>query len=353
MKIGIITHHYVKNYGAFLQMKGMYEVLKCVYPEADVKVVNFVVTKHWVKNVIHILHYRRGVDTFCTYWSKVKQLVVLTRYERSIPRTRKRRNADEINKLGLDLIVLGSDEIWNFHGSGHHALKFGTGLYAPKMIAYAPSAGAVTGKSDVPENIKVGMLSIDNISGRDSETIELVKRITERNALKMLDPTFLYNFDIDIEKERIQPKPYKYILVYDCKLRSCQVADLMAYAADNNLKILGAGDYKTFYDEVTINLTPYEWVSLFRNAEMVVTGTFHGTVFSIKYEKDFVCYPTEKNRINKISSLLKDMGQIDRLIKIGEESELIRVLDTPVSYDYTEYYIQRKKEEALRFLREK
>lgn len=42
MKIGILTHHYVKNYGAFLQMKGMYETLQRLYPEAEVTVVDYV-----------------------------------------------------------------------------------------------------------------------------------------------------------------------------------------------------------------------------------------------------------------------------------------------------------------------
>ena len=39
MKIGILTHHYVKNYGAFLQMKGMYETVRELYPDADVKII--------------------------------------------------------------------------------------------------------------------------------------------------------------------------------------------------------------------------------------------------------------------------------------------------------------------------
>lgn len=80
--------------------------------------------------------------------------------------------------------------------------------------------------------------------------------------------------------------------------------------------IIGAGDYKTFYDEGFIDLTPYEWVDLFRNAEKVITGTFHGTVFSIKYNKSVLCYPTEKNRINKIRSLLSDMKIASRLLKV-------------------------------------
>lgn len=103
----------------------------------------------------------------------------------------------------------------------------------------------------------------------------------------MLDPTFLYNFDMDIERENIKPKPYRYILIYDCKLTEPMAKQLQEYAKKNDLKIIGAGDYKTFYDEGFIDLTPYEWVDLFRNAEKVITGTFHGTVFLLSTTNRF------------------------------------------------------------------
>ena len=178
------------------------------------------------------------------------------------------------------------------------------------------------------------MKNIDRISGRDTETVKFIERVSGRNAEKMLDPTFLYNFDANIKKDNIQPKPYKYILIYDCKLTPSMVE----------------GDYKTYYDEGFINLSPYEWVDLFRNAEKIITGTFHGTVFSIKYEKPVVCYPTEKNRINKIHSLLEDMKIPSRLLEIGREKELINMLNKPMNYMQTQEYIARKVQEADEFL---
>ncbi len=352
MKIGILTHHYVKNYGAFLQMKGMYEALAEVYPDAEIYIINFIVKKHWIKNILHVLHYRKGIDTIGTYIGKVKQLFVFSKYERSFPRTAKVTSSSEIENLKLDLLVFGSDEIWNIHGSGYDPLKFAVGLNKSTIITYAPSAGAVTDETVVPEVLNEGFNNFSRISVRDDETLKFVKRVAGKDAVKMLDPTFLYNFDIDIEKEGIAEKNFKYILVYDCKLTPEMEKSLRAYADENGLKIIGAGDYKKFYDEVTINLTPYEWVSLFKYAEKVVTGTFHGTVFSLKYDKDFVCYPTEKNRINKIKSLLSDMGMTGRLLNIGEEAELTKLLATKADYEFAHQYIEVKKTRAKDFLAE-
>lgn len=284
------------------------------------------------------------------YLQLAGQLRTFTKYERSIPRTRSVKTAKEIIDLKLDLIVLGSDEIWNLCGSGYHPLKFGTGLENQRTIAYAPSVGAVTEETAVPEDVFSGLKHLDRISGRDVESLKFVERACGRKAEKMLDPTFLYNFDMDIERENIKPKPYRYILIYDCKLTEPMAKQLQEYAKKNDLKIIGAGDYKTFYDEGFIDLTPYEWVDLFRNAEKVITGTFHGTVFSIKYNKSVLCYPTEKNRINKIRSLLSDMKIASRLLEVGCEDDFIPLLDTPMDYTETRNYIAQKIQEADDFL---
>jgi len=353
MRIGILTHHYVKNYGAFLQMKALYEVLKEVYPGAEIEIIHYVNKKHWTKNIIHILHFRRGIDTFGTYCSKIKQLFVFSKYEHIFRRTKRVRDAKELMALDLDLFFFGSDEIWSIAGSGYYPMKFGYGLEKIKdrLIAYAPSAGSVTSQTEIPAEVKEGLNSFGKLSARDKETQDFIKRASGRDGVRMLDPTFLYNFDQDIEREQIAPKKDDYILIYDCKLTSGMAEELVQYARANHLKIIGAGDYKKFYDEVTISLTPYEWVSLFRDAKKVVTGTFHGTVFSLKYDKDVVAYPTELNRINKISSLLHDMGQDDRLLKVGNEGAFIERLNSVADYEYTHNYIATKQKEAKDFLK--
>lgn len=74
MKIGILTHHYVKNYGAFLQMKEMYETLQRLYPEAEVTVINYVNQKHWRRNILH-----RTMTIFCESLHLVEHLLSLQR----------------------------------------------------------------------------------------------------------------------------------------------------------------------------------------------------------------------------------------------------------------------------------
>lgn len=352
MKIGIITHHYVKNYGAYLQARALMGVLESLEPDADISIINYIEKKHWYKNIIHILHFRVGKDNIKSYIEKVKQLFMFSKYEHSLSHSKRAYNVLQIEQLRNDVIIIGSDEVWNIHSSGFNPLKFGYGFSQnTKLATYAPSAGAVTDETVVPDKVIEGLKNIKYLSARDNETKKYVKRAVDKDAQKVLDPTLLYNFDREIDEQGIMPLPYKYILIYDCKLTKEQIQSLKSYALKNDLKIIGGGDCMEYYDDIHISLTPYEWVSLFRNAEMVITGTFHGTVFSIKYRKNFVSYPTEKNRINKIKSLLSDMELEKRLLSLGKEEKLITLLEEYINYDKAYVQIDKRKKESIDFLK--
>lgn len=352
MKIGIITHHYVKNYGAYLQARALMGVLENIEPDADISIVNYIEKKHWYKNIIHILHFRIGKDNVKSYVEKVKQLFMFSKYEHSLKHSKRVYNVKQIEKLGNDVVIIGSDEVWNIHSSGFNSLKFGYGFQEnTKLATYAPSAGAVTEETNVLDEVRAGLQNINYLSARDNETKKFVKRAIGKEAQKVLDPTLLYNFDKEIDEQGIEPLPYKYILIYDCKLTKEQILSLKAYAQEKNFKIIGGGDCMEYYDDIKICLTPYEWVSLFRYAEMVVTGTFHGTVFSVKYRKKFLSYPTEKNRINKIKSLLSDMELEERLLAIGEESKFISLLEENIDYCKAYKQIDARKEASIEYLR--
>lgn len=353
MKIGIITHHYVKNYGAYLQARALMSTIEKLNTNAEVSIVNYIEKKHWYKNILHILHFRKGKDNIKSYYEKIKQLFMFVKFENSLLHSNRVNSVAQIEALGYDLIIAGSDEIWNFHGSGYNPLKFGYGFTkSTRLVSYAPSVGSVTENSKIPEKVISGLLNIKMLSARDTETQNFIRRAIDKKAEKVLDPTFLYDFDSDIDKFRIKPLGYKYILIYDCKLTKNQISELKKFALINGLKIIGGGDYMEYYDDIKVCLTPYEWVSLFRNAVKVVTGTFHGTVFSIKYKKDFVAYPTEKNRINKVTSLLQDNNLKNRLLFVGDEEKLIELLSEKINYNVVYQQLDKRKEESILFLQQ-
>lgn len=351
MKIGIITHHYVKNYGAFLQAKGLIEILSRIYPAAQIEIIDYVYFSHWGKNILHVLHFRKGIDTLQSYAMKIKQLAMFSKYEHTLPRSKKVRSADDIKKLNYDLIVFGSDEIWDRKGRGFRKLKYGVGMndFVGNMIAYAPSVGKVDGDEPLPQELAEGMKNFSRISARDTETQKMVRNIGI-NAPIVLDPTLLYSFEKDLQEEKVVARDYRYILIYDCKLTEQQVEIIRVYSKEHNLEIVGGGDSKAYYTKNNLCMTPYEWVSLFKNADFVITGTFHGTIFSVKYRKDFIAFPTEKNRVRKISSLLNNLCLTERLAQTDDVDVMQKLLHQKTDYQKCDEIICHMEKESLNFL---
>ena len=92
---------------------------------------------------------------------------------------------------------------------------------------------------------------------------------------------------------------------------------------------------------------------MFRNAQLVFTGTFHGTVFSIKSRKNFYCYLTNSSRIKKVNSLLKQFEINARVIENDNYKDVFKNIDKKnINYDEVYRNIEKYREESLKYLRE-
>lgn len=352
MKIGILTHHYVKNFGAYMQAFALLSTIKKEYPIAQVEFIDFRVKKHEINEFKHFFGFKpkRG-DTLIGYFNKIGLLFKHKKYEDGLPRSKRVYSAEEIDLLKYDLIIVGSDEVWNFKDVAFSPIKFGVGISTP-MITYSASVGGSTVKDNIPDKIIDGIKKFRAIASRDEKTEELIAELTERKVIRTLDPVYLWNYDLHSSEKILKIASEKpYILIYDCHLKKEQVQSLVDFAIKNDMNIIGAGEYRKWYKTVdTTNITPFEWAYLFKNAWGVITGTFHGTSFSIKYNRKFVAYLTEENRINKVGSLLKDFGLTSQIVSIGSEENLLTKIQNSIDYERVNKLIQEKKEESLSYL---
>lgn len=353
MKIGILTHHYVKNFGAYMQAEALLSVIKELYPNVNVEFIDYRIKKHEMANTLHFFGFKpkRG-DTLSGFIEKIKLFFTHRNIEESLPHSIRVNSSEDINTLDYDLIIIGSDEVWNFNDIAYSPIKFGYGLRCVHVSYAASVGGSTVNDNSIPHEVKSGINSFRKIAVRDEKTEEFVEALSNRKVIRTLDPVYLYNYKLNIRdkiKRIVEEKPY--ILIYDCRLGSKQVKELTNYAQKNNYQILGAGEYRNWYATVsTTNITPYEWAYLFKNALAVVTGTFHGTSFSIKYNRPFVSYLTEQNRINKVGSLLKEFELTNRLV--DSTGEIIKVLDQSIDYKKINKILQRKKVASIAYLRE-
>lgn len=335
-----------------MQAKALLSVIIELYPDAQVEFIDYRVKKHEQANAIHFFGFKpqRG-DTVLGYIEKIKLYFTHLKSEDSLPHSVRVKTADEINALKYDLIIVGSDEVWNFNDIAYSPIKFGYGITC-NLVTYSASAGGSTAKDyNIPDDVKNGIDEFQKIAVRDEKTEELVKELSGRKALRTLDPVYLYDYKLKVSekiKKYASEKPY--ILIYDCRLERNQIDSLVNYANKNCYQILGAGEYRKWYATTsTTNVTPYEWAYLFKNAVAVVTGTFHGTSFAIKYNRPFVSYLTEQNRMNKVGSLLSEFGLKDRIV--DSKSDITKVLEQPIDYREVNVIIRERKATSIDYIR--
>ena len=180
MKIGILTHQYINNYGAFLQAWALREAIAELFPNDEVQIIDYVNLKHFIINAGGWFRFYKNRESFKDWMEKIKLPRTFAKARNQEMILSKRCfNAKQINALDFDCIIVGSDEVWNYKDTkGNAALKFGEGLTCKNLIAYAPSVGKTAADECVPEYVIRGIKKFKKISARDDLTEQLVCNIT-------------------------------------------------------------------------------------------------------------------------------------------------------------------------------
>ena len=243
--------------------------------------------------------------------------------------------------------MIGSDEVWNYLDPKSFSLvKYSGALTAGRIVAYAPSTGKAAG-ADVPDAVRAAMRGFTALSARDRGAQDLCRNTLGVCPPLVCDPTFLTAAPaVDNEKiRRLTAKPF--VLFYYCngiprELKK-QVVDS---AHQKGYEVLGAGEYDSLYSQMSVRLTPFEWAELFRRAEYVYTGTFHGVVFSILNRKDFRVFASIDSRVKKIAALLDQFGIADRTLT----ADTVGRTDDTIDYDAVYRYVDRLREISSDYL---
>lgn len=249
----------------------------------------------------------------------------------------------------IDLFILGSDTIWALDSKyfrENYRFFFGEELPHGKVITYAPSiAGTDGNKLAALPDIGKTVNSWRSISVRDKYTYNIIKKLTDKPVSIVCDPTLLFSKDY-YEGLVSSPPIDKYIFIYMFKnLNSEQISQLKSFASEKGLRIIhGVALYPVAYcDDIIVN-SPYDFLRYMLYADYVVTDTFHGTVFSVNLEKQFVTVDCGKR---KALDFLTTVGFGDRIVdtvgsltsaldrKIdysSRKSELVRLIDASKDY---------------------
>jgi hypothetical protein len=324
MKIGILTFHEGINHGGFFQAFFLQSYLTSL--GHDVAIINYKNSSHWLNEyksfliTKSIFKLKNNVLKIWNFRKDQKQLKLipktLTTDSKIIP----------LITSELDVIVVGSDVVWDFEFSftGFDKIYFGQGLNPKyKVISYAASMGR--SKSDLPNHLSKHLATFSAISVRDENTSQFVRSATGRDVVKVVDPTLLIPLtDLPMpmkhwSAERIKAR---YLLVYAFLLPEDWREAVREFAEAKGLEIFVVGYPHPELGKDFTHIGPFEWLDFFKNSEYVITSTFHGTIFSILSNKKFLVIPNNAIE-NKVVSLLSDLDLTDRYMNGGCSFSLI------------------------------
>lgn len=359
--IGILTHWSIPNFGAFLQAYALRNVLENKFPNYEVRQIAYMNRVHYK------MYYSLEVHEMFKYWyinphfyfdvikrvSRLKQFIDLYKfreYYNQIPHSAE-FNKDNICKASFDVVVLGSDILWDYSISFYNNDKpvFGYLMNYKKIFSYAASFGTVKPNMIHPKYVCDGLLKLCGISVRDENSKQIAESITNRVAELVLDPTLLWDFCSD--RNVVNPKISDYIAVYGSYFTEEQIESVKNYAKKNNYKIVfldSIGDKCSWCDIYldASQISPFEWCGYIKNSNLVMTCTFHGLMFGLIFKKRIVFNPTNFMK-DKCSEFLIYLNLGESLL---QDNCFANQLEYKWDYDKINKKIQSRRYTSFKFL---
>lgn len=365
-KIGIITFHNSYNCGSMLETYAIHKLTEKL--EFDSFVINFSsrgqqllysvfeknkTLKSVVKNILIFPFYRQIKHNNDMYEKFKNDNFKLTEFT---------SNMKELDDDGFDFVIAGSDQIWNITIKDFDDAYFLPWVKTAKKIAYAPSFGSknIMKYSNNPKKYISFLKAFDRLSIRENNGKKWIKEMTGIDVPVVLDPTLLLekqDYEKVIDSSCTPKVPYIFFYSPGFDYDICRYVKQIA--KQYHLKVI-TWSTKVYHIKLInffgFDLPKYEspavYLDLIKNAELVITTSFHGTIFSTIYQKRFI---TVKNGgmygdDDRVITLLSQLGIMEQLIP--------PVFDDTFDYlkevDYTEYHknLKKLKKESLDYLKE-
>lgn len=315
MRIGILTFHEVFNPGAFWQAYASCQLVRKLGHEPII--INYTHPAHRFRPFKRL--FTRSALRYPRNWlDNCRKNAVYEHSRRELlPLSRRIVSHEDLFAEYFDAVLIGADIVWDFRDQrlGRDSVYFGGGLNTSRLISWAASMGSCRSDGDIPQFVIEGFLKFKALSVRDESTKSFVRRISGRDAVILPDPAF----SLDIQEAPLGTAPQKpYIAVYTSPalVSPLFIKQARAFADSKKLPLQAVGYRTRWADSNFINAAPEDWLATLQQAEYVITNTFHGTVFSILFGKQFL---TEYNpaMISKTKGMMEMLGLESRVFDSG------------------------------------
>lgn len=358
MNIGIITHPLHSNFGGILQNYAMQEVLRRMEHVPITYRFSISLTfVDWININLRVLLKKllgKNVQFRESPWNYKKRMQGLEHFiERNIkcyPSNNSKENLNDfIVDNSLSALIVGSDQVWR--------PKYVKNIYNMFLdfaedkniirISYAASFGTDSWEFDHDQQKRCSELleKFNNVSVREQSAVKICESRFHRKAKWVLDPTLLLSKnDYNCLCVSIPPSTEKYILAYFLDTNDAKLSYLSKMSQLLNLKIRVQPSGIDIKEHDTID----NWLSNFRDASFVITDSYHGTIFSIIYNKEFRTFYNYSRGNARMDSILTFFSNKVNFISENDMSYDV----TGVDWEYVNNNIEELRQSSFDFLRD-
>lgn len=372
MKIGIITIHKSPSYGACLQSFALWKYISS--EGVDCEIIDLHRPTHIdFKKSDRFLPMRQEHLTFkvkvLTELFKLKDRLLAkvhlsplekkyNQFNEEIKYSKVYKGVDELyaNPPSYDLYVTGSDQVWNPQQAYCIEPYFLTFVNnGGKKISYAASIGLKDLLSEEKEKFAQWLESYDAIGVREKSAQELLTSFMNKPTTLVLDPTFLLDKESWLKESVLPAVDDSYILLFSLFTPSniLNFAKRIAEESDKRLIILAPNRREIGNGGILVNdAGPREFLGYFYQADMVITDSFHGTVFSMIMEAgNFFSYIAPNNRRgSRIVDLLSLFQLEDHLLSPELKETAIELQSHQIDVSILKERIKEERAKSISFL---
>lgn len=265
------------------------------------------------------------------------------------------KNPEEIIPLlsNEDILLAGSDQIWSMiNGTipNWYTLQWKGVPHGVRRFSYAASIGLTHLTEKQKENYRNIIQGFSYISLREEQAVVELKPYLGDKIRCDVDPTLLFDGDFwnKIASKRSMEQPYIFVYMLRPDIKLIEMARMVA--AEKKCKIIYTGLLADQFRGVqTIcNASVEDFISYICNADYVLTNSFHGTVFSVLFEKQFLSVKIASTS-SRVENLLTKVGLTDRLIMSGQE---INRMYEPINFLKVRQALAKERLKSEQYLEE-
>lgn len=356
-KAGIVTFHNSSNYGAVLQTFSLQKAIEGLGIETHIiNYSNPFISKglrpiRYGRSLLYIFFAIFDIIHFTTNKAKIKKFKEFFFEKYNLTQLQNYKDLKSA-KLAYEIGISGGDQIWNpLLNKGLdeiYFLNFGT---FQRKLSYSSSFGAYQfGDEKINSNIKRLLTDYNKISVRENS--EKLEKIIGRKIYEVCDPTLLLDKNKWRDCFQLVQGEESYLLVYALSdfERVLNIGRRIAKAKHFTIVCIGK-QLKNHLDvKYVLDVGPEDFVNLFYNASYIVTNSFHGTAFSVNFQKQFVSVRHKKSP-ERAEAFLHRVGLSKRLIDLDSFTDAIPDI-TKEEYSYSCVKMEQYRKESLSYLKD-